>query len=75
MEPNTSQPLPVGNFWKKMAISVISLILFVSVITYAVYETTKATVTVSFGDETVTVKTHASTVAELMMEQEWEVEE
>ncbi len=58
-----------------MVISVISLILFVGVITYAVYETTKATVTVSIDGEEVTVQTHASTVADLMKEQEWNVHE
>ncbi len=42
---------------------------------YAVYETTKATVTISLNGEEFRVQTHASTVAELMMEQEWEVKD
>ncbi|MCL7749283.1 G5 and 3D domain-containing protein [Halalkalibacter alkaliphilus] len=75
METNRSQLLPAISFRKKLVISVISLILFGGVITYAVYEATKATVTISMDGEEVTVQTHASTVAELMKEQEWEVQE
>lgn len=75
MEANKFHLLPLNSFWKKMVLSVISLILFVSVITYAVYETTKATVTVSIDGEDVTVQTHASTVAELMREQEWDIQD
>ncbi|GAE27844.1 cell wall-binding protein [Halalkalibacter wakoensis JCM 9140] len=75
METNRSQLLPAVSFRKKLVISVISLILFGGVITYAVYEATKATVTISIDGEDVTVQTHASTVAELMKEQEWEVQD
>ncbi|WP_100374370.1 G5 and 3D domain-containing protein [Bacillus sp. FJAT-45037] len=75
MEAKTRQVLPNVGFGMKLVISVISIILFVSVIIYAVYETTKATVTVMVEEEEVTVQTHASTVAELMMEQEWDVKE
>ncbi|MFC0472871.1 ubiquitin-like domain-containing protein [Halalkalibacter kiskunsagensis] len=75
METNRSQLLPAISFRKKLVISIVSLILFGGVITYAVYETTKATVTISVDGEDVTVQTHASTVAELMKEQEWEVQD
>ncbi|MDV2686742.1 ubiquitin-like domain-containing protein [Alkalihalophilus lindianensis] len=75
MEANIRRFLPGNGSGMKLVISVISLILFVGVIIYAVYETTKATVTVMVDEEEVTVQTHASTVAELMMEQEWDVNE
>ncbi|ARK28435.1 G5 and 3D domain-containing protein [Halalkalibacter krulwichiae] len=75
MEINRSHFLPSLSFGKKLVISVISLILFGGVITYAVYEATKATVTLSIDGEEVEVRTHASTVAELMKEQEWNVQE
>ncbi len=75
MEANRLRPLPINSFWKKVVLSVISLTLFVGVITYAIYETTKATVTISIDGEDVIVQTHASTVAELMREQEWDVQD
>ncbi|MEC2073549.1 ubiquitin-like domain-containing protein [Alkalihalophilus marmarensis] len=75
MEANIRRFLPGNGSLMKLVISVISLILFVGVVIYAVYETTKATVTVMVDEEEVTVQTHASTVAELMMEQEWDVNE
>ncbi|WP_017729524.1 G5 and 3D domain-containing protein [Halalkalibacterium ligniniphilum] len=60
---------------KKFVISLMSLILFAAIIGYAVYETTKATVTVALeGEEEVVVQTHASTVGELMEEQAWDVQ-
>lgn len=73
MEANRLRLLPVNGFWKKVVLPVISLILFISVIAYAVHETTKATVTVSIDGEDITVQTHASTVADLMREQDWNV--
>lgn len=73
MEANRIQILPKSIFRKNVVLSVISLILFISVIVYAVHEATKATVTVLIDGEEVTVQTHASTVAELMKEQEWNV--
>lgn len=76
MEAHRSHFLPAMSLWKKLVISVVSLILFGGVITYAVYEATKATVTISIdGEEEILVQTHASTVAELMKEQEWNVQE
>jgi uncharacterized protein YabE (DUF348 family) len=76
MEASRSHFLPALSFWKKLVISVVSLILFGGVITYAVYEATKATVAISIdGEEEILVQTHASTVAELMKEQEWNVQE
>lgn len=75
METNRSQFLSAMSFGKKLVISVVSLILFGGVITYAVYEAAKATVTISIDGEEVEVQTHASTVAELMKEQEWNVQE
>ncbi|WP_088105949.1 G5 and 3D domain-containing protein [Halalkalibacter urbisdiaboli] len=75
MEANIRKLLPRQVFGKRLVISVISLILFVGVMIYAVYETTKATVTLSLEGEEYTVQTHASTVAEFMMEQEWNVQE
>ncbi|NEU32532.1 DUF348 domain-containing protein [bacterium LRH843] len=75
MEANRPRLLPLNSFWKKTVFSVVSLIIFVSVISYAVYETTKATVTVSIDGEEIIVQTHASTVSELMNEQEWNVQD
>ncbi|WP_285874657.1 G5 and 3D domain-containing protein [Halalkalibacter oceani] len=75
MEANKLRILPVNHFWRNVVLSVISLILFVCGMIYAVYETTKATVTISIDGENLTVQTHASTVAELMREQDWNVQE
>lgn len=75
MEVNRIKFLPKAILGKKWIISLVSLILFVSVITYAVYETTKATVTVMIDGEETVIETHAATVEELMLEQEWQVKE
>ncbi|KMK74518.1 hypothetical protein AB990_20305 [Alkalihalobacillus pseudalcaliphilus] len=55
--------------------SVISLILFVGVIIYAVYEVTKATVEISIDGEVLVYDTHANTLADFMMEHNWDVQE
>ncbi|KYG33287.1 G5 and 3D domain-containing protein [Alkalihalobacillus trypoxylicola] len=75
MEANLRNLLPESFSGKRLIISVISLILFVGVIIYAVYEVTKATVVVSIDGEEETIITHANTIADLMMEQDWEVQE
>ncbi|MFA9458059.1 ubiquitin-like domain-containing protein [Halalkalibacter sp. AB-rgal2] len=74
MDLNRIKFLPKKLFGKKTIVSSISLVLFVSLITYAVYETTKATVTVMIDGEETVVETHANTVADLLEEYEWEVQ-
>ncbi|KGA96455.1 hypothetical protein AJ85_10255 [Alkalihalobacillus alcalophilus ATCC 27647 = CGMCC 1.3604] len=75
MVANIRNLLPGKLTGKGLFISVISLILFVGVIIYAVYEVTKATVEISIDGEVERYDTHASTLADFMMEQNWNVQE
>lgn len=74
MEANRIQISPKAG-WRNAVLLVIVLVLFISVMVYAVHETTKATVTVSINGEETVVETHAKTVAELMDEQGWDVKD
>lgn len=77
MVANIRKLLPERLSGKGLVISIISFILFVSILVYTVYETTKATVTIVLENENeeVIVRTHAETIADLMLEQEWDVQE
>ncbi|WP_062051212.1 G5 and 3D domain-containing protein [Bacillus sp. JCM 19034] len=74
MDLNRIKFLPKKLLGKKTIISSVCLVLFVSLITYAVYETTKASVTVLIDGEETVVETHANTVADLFEEYEWKVQ-
>ncbi|MED4164603.1 ubiquitin-like domain-containing protein, partial [Halalkalibacterium halodurans] len=75
MESNVSTSSSGPRSMKGLVISIISLILFVAIIAFAVHESSKATVTVQVDGEEYVVKTHASTVADLMAEQGWDYQE
>ncbi|WP_096203260.1 G5 and 3D domain-containing protein [Bacillus sp. FJAT-45350] len=60
---------------KKVFMSIFSLILVVGVLAFAVFETTKATVTVVIDGEETEIKTHAATVADVLMEHDWTISE
>lgn len=72
MEANSNH-IPRHTFWRNMVIAVIVVIVFIGLMTYAVHETTKATVTVSIDGKETVVQSHANTVKELMEEQGWNV--
>lgn len=75
MVTNKPRLLPKDEFRKNAVLFALSIMLFIAVLTYAVHETTKATVTVSIDGEETTVHTHASTVAQLIKEQDWDVKD
>ncbi len=54
---------------KQAVISTISLVLFVSVISFVLYQNTKKNVTLDANGETIKVTTHAKTVEQLLQEQ------
>lgn len=54
--------------WRKFAISSVGFLTLMGILTFAIYEATKSSVTVEVGDEIVTVYTHASTVGEVLEE-------
>lgn len=60
---------------KGLIMSIVSLILLVSIVSYAAFELTKQTVTLVIDGEEVSMKTHAKTVDELMLENDILVEE
>lgn len=57
---------------KKYMLSIFSLVLLIGILTFSVFEATKATVTVYIDGEEVIVQTHSKTIEELMIEQGWE---
>src|SRR5690625_2382383 len=75
MVTNKPRLLPKDEFRKNAVLFALSIMLFIAVLTYAVHETTKATVTVSIDGEETTVHTHASTVAQLIKEQDRDVKD
>ncbi|MBU8908417.1 G5 and 3D domain-containing protein [Desertibacillus haloalkaliphilus] len=75
MTPNMNKSFSDMNTGKRLIMSIISLMVVVAVISYSVYETTKATVTITVDGEETVVKTHANTVAELMMDHDFVVED
>ena len=60
---------------KQIAITVVSLTLFVTVISLVLFEGTKKSITLDVNGEELNIKTHAHTVGELLSEQEIEVAE
>lgn len=58
---------------KKIAITVVSLTLFVAVISFVLFEGTKKSITLDVNGEELKIKTHAHTVGNLLSEQEIEV--
>ncbi|HSI66998.1 MAG TPA: ubiquitin-like domain-containing protein, partial [Planococcus sp. (in: firmicutes)] len=68
---NSLQP----NKTKSWAVSIATLMLFAMVMTFAIYEGTKNTVTVVVNGEEEEVRTHAKTVGEFLAEQEYHVAE
>ncbi len=60
---------------KQIAVTVLSLILFVTIISVVLFEGTKESVTLDVNGEQQKIKTHAHTVGALLSEQEIEVAE
>ncbi|HJF32860.1 MAG TPA: ubiquitin-like domain-containing protein [Sporosarcina psychrophila] len=58
---------------KKIAITVVSLTLFVTVISLVLFEGTKKSITLDVNGEELNIKTHAHTVGKLLSEQEIKV--
>ncbi|MFG3435044.1 ubiquitin-like domain-containing protein [Lysinibacillus fusiformis] len=56
-------------------ISIILLVLFVSVISFVLYQGTKKSVTIDLNGETIAVTTHAETVKQLLQEQNIDIAE
>ncbi|RKL65200.1 hypothetical protein CR203_21780 [Salipaludibacillus neizhouensis] len=59
--------------WKKLAVSSVGLLTLMSIIAFAIYEVTKAEVTVEADDDSISTHTHASTVGEVLEEQDIDV--
>lgn len=57
---------------KSLAVTIATVLLFAAVLTFAIYEGTKNTVTVTANGEQEEVRTHAETVAAFLEEQEIE---
>lgn len=60
---------------KSLAVSIATVMLFAMVMTFAIYEGTKNTVTMVVNGEEEEVRTHAKTVGEFLAEQEYQVAE
>ncbi|SES40666.1 G5 and 3D domain-containing protein [Salipaludibacillus aurantiacus] len=56
--------------WRKLAVSSVGLLALTGILILAVYELTKAEVTVKADEELLAVYTHASTVGEVLEEQD-----
>lgn len=76
MSNNSMKNLFLGSLRSKQTvISVISLILFVTVISFVLYQGTKKTVTLDANGEAIEVTTHAKTVEQLLQGQNIDVAE
>ncbi|UOE94180.1 G5 and 3D domain-containing protein [Alkalihalobacillus sp. LMS39] len=76
MEPSrTNKLLSFFKNKKKLSITSASLLVVMLVVSLVVYETSKAMVTMNIDGEETILTTHASTVAELLAENEWEMNE
>ncbi|WP_026673692.1 G5 and 3D domain-containing protein [Alkalihalobacterium bogoriense] len=76
MEPSRTNKL--FSFFKnrkKLSITAASLVVVMLVVSLVVYETSKAMVTINIDGEETILTTHASTIAELLAENEWEINE
>jgi len=60
---------------KQTVISIISLVLFVTVISFVLFQVTKKTVTLDANGEVINVVTHAKTVEQLLQDQNIDVAE
>ncbi|UTR12433.1 ubiquitin-like domain-containing protein [Evansella sp. LMS18] len=59
--------------WRKLAVSSVGLLTLIGIVVFAVYELTKASVTIGMEEDISTVYTHASTVGEVLEERGIEV--
>ncbi|WP_078593265.1 G5 and 3D domain-containing protein [Evansella clarkii] len=59
--------------WRKLAVSSVGLLTLIGIVVFAVYELTKASVTIGMEEDISTVYTHASTVGEVLEERDIEV--
>lgn len=76
MSNNSMKNLFLGSLRSKQTvISIISLVLFVSVISFVLYQGTKKTVTLDANGEAIEVTTHAKTVEQLLQGQNIDVAE
>ncbi|MGE7844001.1 ubiquitin-like domain-containing protein [Lysinibacillus sp. NPDC093712] len=74
MSNNSMKNLFLGSLRSKQTvIRIVSLVLFVSVISFVLYQGTKKTVTLSANGEAIEVATHAKTVEELLQNQNIDV--
>lgn len=70
MSNNSMKNLFLGSLRSKQTVvRILSLVLFVSVITFVLYEGTKKTVAITIDGEKQNISTHADTVKELLTEQ------
>ncbi|MFD1864702.1 ubiquitin-like domain-containing protein [Planococcus chinensis] len=60
---------------KSIIVTIATVLMFAAVLTFAIYEGTKNTVTMTANGEKTEVKTHAETVGDFLEEQEIEVSE
>ncbi|UTR16643.1 ubiquitin-like domain-containing protein [Salipaludibacillus sp. LMS25] len=70
-----TKQLPVRFAWRKIAVSSVGVLTLMTVLVLAIYELTKTEVTVEANGELLSVYTHASTVGEVLDEQNIEVGE
>jgi len=75
MEPSTGKLFSNLSLGEKLIVFTLSLVVAIGAISFLVYETTKAAVTIVVDGEEVKVKTHADTVADLFLEHDYEVNE
>nr|WP_182080377.1 G5 and 3D domain-containing protein [Anaerobacillus isosaccharinicus]MBA5584140.1 DUF348 domain-containing protein [Anaerobacillus isosaccharinicus]QOY37451.1 DUF348 domain-containing protein [Anaerobacillus isosaccharinicus] len=68
MIPNMKKLFSNAFSGKRLIMSIVSMILLVGVVSAAAYELTKTSVTLVINGEEMTLKTHAKTVDELMLE-------
>lgn len=76
MSNNSMKNLFLGSLRSKQTvIRIISLVLFVSVISFVLYQGTKQTVTLEANGEKIEVATHAKTVEQLLQDQNIDIAE
>ncbi|OLO27442.1 hypothetical protein BTR23_20270 [Alkalihalophilus pseudofirmus] len=74
MEPSRISSLFSNlSFGKKLTISILSFVLIIGAMSFVIYETTKANLTVIADEEEIMIRTHAKTVAEVMEELGFEI--
>jgi uncharacterized protein YabE (DUF348 family) len=70
-----TKQLPVRFAWRKIAVSSVGVLTLMTVLVLAIYEITKTEVMVETNGELLSVYTHASTVGEVLDEQNIEIGE